>query len=387
MRKGIAYAIILALLLTMAGCGSGNGSKETENQTGQTAAQTEKQTDKETNAQAQTEGETKEAAGDTGEYTLPKGDYVIGLSNSYYGNTWRKQMVDSFEAAATEAKEKGYISDFIVQNGDGSVNAQIAQINSFILEGVDAICINAASPTALNSVIDKATQAGIKVIAFDSVVTNESAYKMDYDFVKFGTDCGAFIADKLGGTGNIVMVRGVSGTAPDENMFKGFEMVLGDHPDLNVVATVVGEASATVAQEEFTKILPSLDKVDATFNQGGDSYGIAQAFEQAGIEPPIIVGDNSAEFIQWWIEQKEKNGYETISMRAAPSCGSAALWTAINILNGEDVPMEMILNLVTITNDNVDDYADLEAGTIAAPLFTNDIVMNEIIIPARESAK
>ena len=96
--------------------------------------------------------------------------------------------------------------------------------------------------------------------------------------------------------------------------------------------------SATVAQEEFTKILPSLDKVDATFNQGGDSYGIAQAFEQAGIEPPIIVGDNSAEFIQWWIEQKEKNGYETISMRAAPSCGSAALWTAINILNGEDVP-------------------------------------------------
>lgn len=366
MRKGIAYAIILVLLLTMAGCGSGNESKETENQT---------------------EGETKEAAADTGEYTIPQGDYVIGLSNSYYGNTWRKQMVDSFEAAASEAKEKGYISDFIVQNGDGSVNAQIAQINSFILEGVDAICINAASPTALNSVIDKATQAGIKVIAFDSVVTNESAYKMDYDFVKFGTDCGAFIADKLGGTGNIVMVRGVSGTAPDENMFKGFEMVLGDHPDLNVVATVVGEASATVAQEEFTKILPSLDKVDATFNQGGDSYGIAQAFEQAGTEPPIIVGDNSAEFIQWWIEQKEKNGYETISMRAAPSCGSAALWTAINILNGEDVPMEMILNLVTITNDNVDDYADLEAGTIAAPLFTNDIVMNEIIIPARENAK
>ena len=60
--------------------------------------------------------------------------------------------------------------------------------------------------------------------------------------MKFGTDCGAFIADKLGGTGNIVMVHGVSGTAPDENMFKGFEMVLGDHPDLNVVATVVGEA-------------------------------------------------------------------------------------------------------------------------------------------------
>lgn len=311
---------------------------------------------------------------------IPQGDWVIGLSNSYYGNTWRKQMVDSFTTVAEQAKEAGYIKDYIIQNGDNTVNAQIAQINSFILEGVDAICINAASPTALNSVIDKAVAAGIQVIAFDSTVTNESAYTMDYDFVSFGQQCGTYLADVLGGKGNVVMVRGVSGTTPDEQMAQGYEDVLAENPDLNVIATVLGEASATVAQEEFAKILPSLDKVDAVMNQGGDSYGIVQAFEQAGLEIPLIIGDNSAEFLSWWAQQ---DGYDTLSMRAAPACGSAAFWTALDILNGEDVPKKMTLALSTITADQLDQYSDMEAGTIAGANWTPEAVMNEIIIPSR----
>jgi ribose transport system substrate-binding protein len=91
----------------------------------------------------------------------PKKGYVIALSNSYYGNSWRKQMVDCFTKSATQAKEQGKISDFIIVNGDGTQNTQISQLNSLILSDVDAICINAASPTALNGVIEKAIRKGI----------------------------------------------------------------------------------------------------------------------------------------------------------------------------------------------------------------------------------
>jgi ribose transport system substrate-binding protein len=44
---------------------------------------------------------------------------VIALSNAYYGNTWRHQMVEAFEAAAKQAKTEGKIADYIVTNGDG----------------------------------------------------------------------------------------------------------------------------------------------------------------------------------------------------------------------------------------------------------------------------
>src|ERR1700685_4098325 len=72
---------------------------------------------------------------------------VIALANAYYGNTWRHQMVEAFEASA---KEAGKIADYIVLNGDGSVAQQNSQIAELILKGVDAIAVDAASETAVN---------------------------------------------------------------------------------------------------------------------------------------------------------------------------------------------------------------------------------------------
>lgn len=365
-KKIISLLLALVLMASIvAGCAS-SGSKDPATETPSSQAPSESPSE-------------EENPSETSKYPIPKGDWVIGLSNSYYGNTWRKQMVDSFIKVAEEAKAKGYIKDYVIQNGDGSVNAQIAQINSFILQGVDAIAINAASPTALNSVIDTAVAAGIPVIAFDSTVENENSYNMDFDFSKY-YEMGDYIAKNAGYKGNVVMVRGVSGSVPDQIMYESYMKVINEHPELKIVATVLGEADSTVAQEEFTKILPSLDKVDLIFNQGGDTYGIIKAFEQAGLEVPPMSGDNSTEFIKWWLQQ---DNYDTLSMRAAPACGSAAFWTALNVLNGVDVPKKMDLALSVITRDMADQFANMEAGSIAGANWTNDEVMDKIIIPSR----
>jgi len=366
-KRLITLLLIIVMLAGLAaGCGKTQEKpavKEPATQTSSGGNDTSKETDN----------------GDGRKYPIPKGDWVIGLSNSYYGNTWRKQMVESFTRVAEEAKAAGLIKDYVIQNGDGSVNAQIAQINSFILEGVDAICINAASPTALNSVIDTAVAAGIPCIAFDSTVENDNAYCMDFDFTKY-YEMGDYIAKKVGYKGNVVMVRGVSGSVPDLIMYESYMKVIEEHPDLKVVATVLGEADATVAQEEFTKILPSLPQIDLIFNQGGDTYGIIKAFEQAGQKVPLMSGDNSTEFINWWLKQED---YDTLSLRAAPACGSAAFWTALFILNNEDVPKKMDLQLSVITRDMAPQFADMEAGSIAGADWTSDQVMDEIIIPSR----
>lgn len=316
---------------------------------------------------------------------LPAGKWVIGLSNSYYGNTWRKQMVDSFIEAAENAKKAGYIKDFIVQNGDGTVNAQIAQINSFILKGVDAICINAASPTALNSVIQKALKAGIVVVAFDSIVDIEGVYTMDYDWVDMGERKTEYIMERLGNKGNVVVVRGVSGAAPDQGIYKGIMNILDKAPEVKKVGEVIGEASATKAQEAMLKVLPSLPEIDAVITHcGSDSIGVVNAFEQSGKKTPIVIGDNTAEFMKWWINKKKSEGYATLSVNSTPSCGAAALWTAINVLNKVDVPHKMMLGFIWITQDEADQYGDLQAGTIISPYFTNKYVMETIIDSARQ---
>ena len=168
-------------------------------------------------------------AEDAGKNSDQKKKWKIALSNSYYGNIWRRQMVEAFKEAAEKAKADGLISDYYIENGDGTVNQQNSQLSSLILKGVDAIAINAASPTALNGVIDKACQAGIKVVAFDSIATADCAYKLDFDMVGIFGGMAEYIAkDLLHGKGDVLLVRGVQGSAPDKIISDAQKEVLNE---------------------------------------------------------------------------------------------------------------------------------------------------------------
>ena len=371
-KKALALLLAGAMAMSLVACGS---SETADTSAAEAPAATEETDAAESTEAAETTGDAAAADAD---YALEKGDYVIGLSNSFYGNTWRKQMVESFTEAAEEAKKAGYIADFEIQNGDGTVNTQIAQINSFILEGVDAICINAASSTALNDVIQQAMKQGIKIIAFDSIIDLDGAYTMDYDWVSMGEKKTQFVMDKIGGKGNVLIVRGPSGAAPDEGIYEGITNVLNKYPDVKIAAEVLGEADATVTQEGILNIISSLPEIDAVIiHCGADSMGVVNAFKSMGKDVPLTIGDNTAEFIKWW-DAQSKDGYETLSVNSTPSCGAGALWTAVAVLNGKSVPQNMYLPFIYINQNEIATYSDLQAGEIASPYMTYDYVVDNI---------
>ena len=314
------------------------------------------------------------------------GGPVIALSNAYYGNTWRHQMVQAFEVAAKEAKKEGLISDYVILNGDGSVNQQMSQMSDLILKHVSAITIDAASNTALNGIIAKACAAGIKVLAFDSIVSAPCAYKLNFDFTGYMTTLTDDVMKKIGGKGNIIIVRGVKGSAPDHDMYDAQIAALKKFPDVKVVATVYGQATGSVAQAAVANVLPSLPPVAAVLGQGGgDDYGIAQAFEQFGgpyaNRPPVIAGGGSANFIHWWAQQAKKNGYETVSMNTTPGIGGAAFWLMLNIVKGAKVPNYMIMPVATVTAANLAQYSGMKPGTIVSPTYT-DAWVKQHLLPA-----
>jgi ribose transport system substrate-binding protein len=308
---------------------------------------------------------------------------IIALSNAYYGNTWRHQMVEAFEASAKQAKAEGKITDFIVLNGDGTVAQQNSQIAELILKGVDAIAVDAASESADNGVIEKACKAGIKVVSFDSIASAPCNYQLNFDFKGYKKEEADWVFKKLGGKGNVLQVRGVKGSAPDHDMYEAQVDALKGYPDIKVVATVYGQATASVAQSAIANVLPSLPHIDAVLGQGGsDDYGIAQAFDQFGgpykDAPPIIEGGGSTDFIKWWAA-KAKNGYQTISMNTTPGIGGAAFWLAYEIVKGANPPKLMIMPVATVTQDNLKDYANLPSGMIVSPSYSQEWVQKNLL--------
>src|SRR5664279_5359044 len=100
----------------------------------------------------------------------------IAFSNNYAGNSWRQAMLKSYAAVTEKAvADKIVGAADIFTTADKEVPTQAAQIQNLILQGYDAIVINAASPDALNGAVKQACDAGIVVVSFDGVVTEPCA--------------------------------------------------------------------------------------------------------------------------------------------------------------------------------------------------------------------
>ncbi len=98
----------------------------------------------------------------------------IALSNNYAGNSWRQAMLKSWEKVTGQAVKDGVVAEASAPpHRKIEVTEQAAQIQNLILQGYQAIVINAASPDALNGAVKQACDAGIIVVSFDGIVTEK----------------------------------------------------------------------------------------------------------------------------------------------------------------------------------------------------------------------
>lgn len=300
----------------------------------------------------------------------------IAFSNSYAGNSFRQVMVKSWEQVVAKAsKDKLVDADSPVVSANNSVTEQASQVQNMILQGYDAIVILAASDTALNGTVRQACDAGITVVSFAGVVTEPCAYQVNYDWGSYGKQEVDYVAQRLNGKGDLLEIRGIAGDSTDKDISAGIHAAATAHPDLKIVGSVYGQWTATIAQKEVAGIIPSLPKVDAVVDQGGDGYGAAKAFEASGRPMPVIVMGNRQDELVWWKRRHEANGYETFSISATPSVSQVAFWVAQQILAGKQVPKKVEVPLLRIDQKDVDAWlAVTPEGGVANPFYTQDLV-------------
>ncbi len=308
----------------------------------------------------------------TGVATGDTSDKKIALSNSYAGNSWRQQMLKTWDRATSEAVKDKLIKAAKVVNANASAPEQANQIESLIVEGWDAIVINAASPTALNGVIQEACDQHIVVVVFDGLATAPCAYKVAYDYVGMGKQEAAFAIQKLGGKGNVLEVRGIAGVSVDDDIHKGVVETLASAPGIKLVGSVYGNWTQTIAQKEVASVLPSLPPVDVIVTQGGDGWGTYQAFKAAGRPTPTIVFGNRQDELKLWSDLLKANpDYDTFSASSAPGCASVAFWVAQQVLAGKKVPNTIYLPLPRIEKADLEQWLKvMPDGAVATPVYT-----------------
>ena len=86
-------------------------------------------------------------------------DKRIALSNNYAGNSWRQAMLESWAKVGDKAVEDGVVASAdAFTTSENQATEQAAQIQNMILQGYDAIVVNAASPTSRARIVNSRTR-------------------------------------------------------------------------------------------------------------------------------------------------------------------------------------------------------------------------------------
>ncbi len=284
-------------------------------------------------------------------------DMRIAFSNNYAGNSWRQAMLKSYGAVADKAVQDKIVGAAdVFTTADKEVPTQAAQLQNLILQGYNAIVINAASPEALNGAVKQACDAGIVVVSFDGIVTEPCAYRIRVDYRALAAKAMDYLATKLPKGGNLLEIRGVAGTSIDDDFHNGTLDGLKKYPQFKVANSVEGDWDETTSQKAVSTVLPSLPEIVGVVDQGGDGYGAAQAFQNGGRKQPIIIMGNRQDELAWWVQQKKANGYETWSASSAPGVSTMAFWVAQQVLAGrKDIPHDLVDPYLSFTQDTVDE--------------------------------
>src|SRR5690349_22960209 len=153
----------------------------------------------------------------------------IAFSNNYAGNSWRQAMLKSYGIVTKKAVADGVVAAAdVFTTADKEVPTQAAQIQNLILQGYNAIVINASSPDALNGAIKQASDAGIVVVSFDGIVTEPSAWRVVVDFKDYGKQEVVQLAKWVKG-GNLLEIRGLAGTSIDDAIHSGIVEGVKEH--------------------------------------------------------------------------------------------------------------------------------------------------------------
>lgn len=177
----------------------------------------------------------------------------IGLSvDSFVLERWQREK-DIF---VSRAQELG--AEVNVQNASGDVKEQIAQIEYLINQEMDVIAIIPIDAKAIGGVVKKAQKAGIKIIAYDRIISNANAdLYISFDNKKVGQLMAENIVRNTPSGGNILMI---CGPLTDNNVVQiteGFEEVL-NKSTLNITNKIfidewLPEKAFTLTNEELRR--------------------------------------------------------------------------------------------------------------------------------------
>ena len=265
-----------------------------------------------------------------------EGGYTIGYSLKTITNDDFQLALYTAVKDAVEASGNTFV-EAIAETQTG-VATQVTQIEDLINSGVDALILNPMDSNACITVMEKAKEAGIPVVLIDQGIEagHEDLYItfISTDNFAAAKKAGEFMAEKLGGEGKVIIVRGANGSSAGDDRADGFKAGI-EGTGLELVNEQPGDWTVDVAMQATENMLQADPDINGIFCCSDNMIaGILQALDNNDIDVADLCfvsfdgAKSGVDFIQ--------AGKLTGTMAQVPSViGAEAVEVILSVLNGE----------------------------------------------------
>lgn len=295
---------------------------------------------------------------DTSSYKS-KGAKKVCFANASVSNPWRQTGFITMNQQLEVLQDEGVISDMEVRDAQDDDNTQLADIDYFISEGnCDAFIISPNSTAAMTPGVERACETGKPVIVFDRGVQTDCATTFIHPIggYAWGIDTANFLVDNLEEGDKVIALRILAGVDVLETRWAAAEKIFEEN-GIEAEDFFTG-ADPTEIKKIITDAL-NQGEVDGVWMDAGDGAVAAiEAFEDAGVDYPVMTGEDEMSFLRKW----EETGLNGLAPVYSNFQWRTPLLAVQKIFAGEEVPKEWVLPQTPITEDERAEYLEANDG-------------------------
>ncbi|MEU0339985.1 substrate-binding domain-containing protein [Streptomyces bobili] len=271
----------------------------------------------------------------------------IGLALSTLNNPFFVQIQSGAKA---EAKKLGV--DLTVTDAQNDASQQANQLQNFTSSGYDAIIVNPVDSDAAGPAVRAADKAKIPVVAVDRGVNKATTNTLvASDNVAGGELAAKTVAEKLGGTGKIVILQGQAGTSAARERAEGFAKGLEAFPGIQVLAQQPADFDRTKGLDVMSNLLQAHPDVQGVIAANDEmALGAIKALgSKAGKSVQVVGFDGTPDGLT-----AVTNGTLYASVAQQPSeLGRIAVDNALKAFQGKKVAETVKVPVKVVREENV----------------------------------
>lgn len=284
----------------------------------------------------------------------------VALVDGFGGATWFKTAAAEFR---DEMSKCANVERITYLDANGSAQAYNSHINSLVAQGYDIIVAFTHFGDASIPAFRSAKRAGVTVVPYFTQLSGTVG--QDYDAIVYqdpiavGGKWADWLAESLGGEGNVFFLGGPPGAASSERFMEGFSTRLANYPGMKLLENqyIVTNWNPVDTQQAIAALIAKHPRIDGIASDYGVTTQPAiNAFKQAGLPVPAqatLASSNELNCL-FLKDQEAGNGWKYLSLDGTTTLVRFAARRAMSIFQGTENNEPG--GVVSYT------YADSEAG-------------------------